>query len=687
MGHSAEEARGTLATALAHAAHLLAAHPAMAEEQAREILKVVPGSGDARLLLAQALRAQGKAAQARDVLLALTLAAPDFAVAQLELGIALSQLGNGAAALDALRRAVALDAELSPAWRALGDVLTLMGLSAEADTAYTRAITALAKEPELMAAALALTQGALAEAEQRLRAYLKRYPTDVAAIRMMAELGIRLGRLGDAETLLERALELAPSFTAARHNYALTLQRAAKPEQALAQLAILLAADPHNPSYLSLKAASLGRIGEFDEAIAIYRQVLGDYPSQPKMWMSLGHSLKTVGQVPESIDAYLHGIALEPALGEIWWSLANLKTFRFSAEQIGAMEQALERRDIGDEDRLHLHFALGKAQEDAKAYAVSFAHYAKGNALRRAQVEYDAEETHSQQLRSRALFTPAFFAARAGWGHDAPDPIFIVGLPRAGSTLLEQILSSHSQVEGTQELPDIAMMAKRLGGRKKRSQVSAYPDALADLSADELAELGAEFIARTRIQRKTERPFFIDKMPNNFAHAGFIHLILPRAKIIDARRHPMGNCFSSFKQHFARGQNFTYDLDELGRYYRDYVSLMTHMDVVLPGRIHRVIYERMVADPEAEIRALLAYCALPFEEACLRFYDNDRAVRTPSSEQVRQPIFTDALDQWRNYAPWLAPLAAALGDVIDCYPDAPVDCLPHRTQADSRLTP
>jgi cytochrome c-type biogenesis protein CcmH/NrfG len=523
----------------------------------------------------------------------------------------------------------------------------------------------------LVAAASALVENRLAEAEHGLRAFLKRNPTDAAAIRMLAETGVRLGRFDDAENLLARCLELAPSFTAARQNYANVLYRQNKPVEAIAQADRLLAADPQNPAVRNLKAAALGRTGEYHQAITLYELVLAAYPDQPKTWMSLGHALKTVGRQADAVAAYRRSLAQAPNLGEAWWSLANLKTVAFSDEDRAAMEAQARRSDLTDEDRFHLHFALGKALEDAGDYAASFEHYAAGNALRRLGITYDADDTSSHVARSRALFTPAFFAERAGAGSQAPDPIFIVGLPRAGSTLIEQILSSHSQVEGTQELPDIIALARRLGGRSKSAAESAYPDALADLSRHDLKALGEEYLERARVHRKLGRPYFIDKMPNNFAHLGLIQLILPNARVIDARRHPLGGCFSGFKQHFARGQTFTYDLTDLGRYYADYVELMAHFDAVLPGRVHRVIYEQMVADPEAQVRRLLDHCGLPFEDACLKFYENDRAVRTASSEQVRRPIFTDAIDHWRNYEPWLEPLKASLGPLIDAYPDIP----------------
>jgi hypothetical protein len=338
------------------------------------------------------------------------------------------------------------------------------------------------------------------------------------------------------------------------------------------------------------------------------------------------------------------------------------------------MREQLGRPGLTPEDRFHFHFALAKALEDMEAYRESFEHYSRGNRQRRAMVTYDAKETTAQVRRSKALFSRKFFEERAGSGSPQPDPIFIVGLPRSGSTLLEQILSSHSSVEGTMELPDIISIARTLGERKTRGEVSKYPEVLATLDTDQLRALGEQYLAGIRIQRKTDAPYFIDKMPNNFAHVGLIHLILPNAKIVDARRHPLGCCFSAFKQHFARGQGFTYDLTELGRYYRDYVELMAHFDEVLPGRIHRVLYERVIEDTEAEIRRLLKYCGLPFEDSCLRFYETGRAIRTASSEQVRRPIYREGLDQWRNFEPWLEPLRRALGSALDPAVYAAGDC-------------
>jgi len=631
------EPLGTLEVALAHAARFIEREPALALAQAEEILKVIPDQANA------------------------------FAIK----GLALGRLGQGEAAIEALRRAVHFKPQLPDAWRALGDHYTALEMKEAADAAYAESIRHSTRDPHLMRAAAALCENQIPIAEDLLREHLKRHPTDVAAIRMLAEVAARLGRYPDAENLLARCLELAPGFAAARNNYAMVLHRQNKPEQALAQLERLLAEDPRNPSYRNLKAAVLGRIGEYTASIEQYQNVLADYPQQAKVWMSMGHALKTAGRNAESIEAYLRCIAIAPQLGEAYWSLANLKTFRFTPGQIATMHAQVARVDLGEEDRFHFEFSLGKALEDGAEYAESFTHYAEGNRLRRAMIHYDADETSAHVERSRRLFTREFFAERAGFGCMAADPVFVVGLPRSGSTLIEQILASHTQVEGTMELPDIAMLARVVGNRTTRGPGEAYPRSLAKYSAEELRELGERYIAQTRIQRKTDRPTFIDKMPNNFAHVGFIHLMLPNAKIVDARRHPLGCCFSGFKQHFARGQNFTYDLNDIGRYYRDYVELMKHFDTVLPGRVHRVFYENMVEDTEAEVRRLLAYCGLPFEEGVLRFHENQRAVRTASSEQVRQPIFRDAVDQWRHYEPFLGPLKEALGEVASAYPATP----------------
>ncbi|MBV9526966.1 tetratricopeptide repeat-containing sulfotransferase family protein [Sphingomonas sp.] len=525
--------------------------------------------------------------------------------------------------------------------------------------------TSLRLHPALIEAAMALNDNRLDIAERILKPYLKDDPFDVAAMRMLAELAARIGRWRDSEALLRRAIELAPGFTAARANLALVLGRTGRPAEALELLDDIFDAEPEELGHWNLKAATLGRLGDFDEAIDLYEQVLKRSPEQPRVWLSYGHMLKTVGRQADGIAAYRRAIAIRPALGEAWWSLANLKTVQFDEADVAAIEKALDSPGLDDDDRLHLEFALGKAMHDARRTDEAFAHYAAGNALRLEQQPYRSGEIASFVDRCVTLFTPEAFATRPG-GCDAPDPIFIAGMPRAGSTLVEQILSSHSLVEGTSELSDLPVLAGKGGG---------YPGGTLDLSADERRAFGEEYIKRTSVQRRTARPFFIDKLPNNWLFVPFIQLVLPNAKIIDVRRHPLACCLSNFRQHFARGQAFTYDLADVGHYYSDYVRLMAHVDAVLPGRVHRVIYERLVDDTEAEVRALLGHCGLDFEPACLEFHKTERAVRTASSEQVRQPIHRDATAEWQAYEPHLASLKDALGPVVAAYPDPPVSFL------------
>ncbi len=661
---------GTLATALEHTQRLLTSEPRLAAEQATEILKVAPGHPLASLLLGVAHRRAGNAAASQSVLEPLAQSQPNWAAAHHELGLTLGARRNGEGAVAALRRALSLKPEMPDAWRALGDHLTAIGDATGADEAYAQQIKFSTRDPRLMEAGVALCENRIPVAESLLRAHLKEHPTDVAAMRMLAEVAARLHRYADAQVLLERALELAPSFVPARHNYAVVLHRARKPGAALTQVQKLLEVDPQNPSYRTLKAALASSVGDYDEALRLYAGVLDEYPQSARTWMSYGHSLKTANRQADAVQAYRRSIELAPQLGEAYWSLANLKTFKFAPADIEAMQVQLQQDQLAHEDRFHFHFALGKAFEDAGQFAQSFKHYEEGNRLRRTAVGYDAEWNSEQLRRAKALFTPEFFAARAGQGAGAADPIFIVGLPRSGSTLLEQILSSHPLVEGTMELADIPNIVKELGGSATRGK-STYPVQIEALDAAALRALGERYLEQTRVYRRTAAPFFIDKLPNNFAHTGLIHLILPNAKIIDARRHPLGCCFSGFKQHFARGQHFTYSLDEIGRYYRDYVELMAHYDAVLPGRVHRVFYERMIEDTEGEVRRVLDYCGLPFDERCLRFYENERAVRTASSEQVRRPIYRAGVDHWLNYEPWLGPLKSALGAVLERYPNVP----------------
>ncbi len=662
---------GTLDTAIQRAAQLLAVEPALAVEQALEILKVVPDHPPAVLLLAAARRRSGDTLAALEALGPLLGAHPAWAAAHFEHGLALADARRGDEAIAALRRTVELMPGHPEAWRLLADHLHATGDTEGADAAYARHIQCSTRNPRLRQAALEMLRNDIPQAEVLLKSHLAEAPTDVPAIRMLAEVAVRCAREDDALKLLERCIELAPTFSPARYNYAVLLHRHNDPARALAEVERLLATEPGNPAYRNLCAVILSRVGEYQRSSRMYAELLEQYPGNAKVWLSYGHVLKTEGHQDACIDAYRKSIASDSAFGEPYWSLANLKTFRFSDADLAAMHARLADPTLDDVNRVHLHFALGKVYEDASDYPRSFEHYAAGNALHNARGRYDADLNTARTRHFKSVFTREFFAAREGTGCEAHDPVFIVSLPRSGSTLVEQILSSHSAVEGTTELPEIITMAKELRGQSETDEIGTYSNVLAAMSPAALRELGERYLERTRIHRKTGCRFFVDKMPNNFLHLAMIHLVLPNAKIIDVRRHPLACCFSNFKQHYARGQRFSYDLTDLGRFYRDYVDLMAHFDAVLPGRVHRVFYERIVEDTEGEVRRLLDHCGLPFEPGCLRFFENERPVRTASSEQVRQPIYRDGIEQWRHYESWLDPLKAALGAVLDAYPGVP----------------
>lgn len=535
----------------------------------------------------------------------------------------------------------------------------------------TRPFQASVDNPRLREAAVAMNRNDIPRAERLLKAYLNDAPTDVPAIRMLAEVAMRIGRDDDAKNLLERAIELAPGFMPARYQLAVLLHRRNEPAAALEESERLLAADPQNPGYRNLAAVILSRVGQYERSSRLYAGLVKENPGNSKIWLSYGHVLKTEGRQDEAVAAYRRAILAEAGFGEPYWSLANLKTFRFGPADLAAMRSAIDDPSVADADRVNLHFALGKALEDGGDFAGAFEHYDRGNVLHRSKNPYDPDQNTERARHLESVFTREFFEARAGSGSPDASPIFIVGMPRSGSTLLEQMLASHSAVEGTTELPEMITMARELRALGGGDDLGSYADVLAKMGPDALRSLGETYLERTRVHRKTNQPHFIDKMPNNFVYAALIQLALPNAKIIDARRHPMACCFSNFKQHYARGQRFAYGLGDMGRYYRDYVDLMAHFDDVLPGRIHRVFYERIVEDTEAELRRVLDYCGLPFEAECLRFFENDRPVRTASSEQVRQPIYRDGVDQWRHFEPWLGPLAEALGPALSDYPETP----------------
>ena len=652
-----------LQTALKNAVALLAHDAGLAEEQALEILKVYPDTPKAKRILASAYRLQKMPQKGLDLLALLHAEysdSPDFLH---EMAQCLGAVGRGDDAVKALRRAITLDPKHAPCWQSLGHQLKVAGDEEGSRQAFERHFEHSTRHPELVEAVKLLRDGKLGKAERIVREILKKYPTDVSSIRVLADIGFQVGHLKDASHLLERCLELAPEFHAARHSYAMVLMRLQKPEAAIVEAEKLLVLEPENPNFLTLKATILVRIGDHKEALEIYEKVLKNYPNQARAQMSYGHTLKTVGRLDESIEAYRKCVRLSPEVGEAYWSLANLKTFRFSDDDIENMRKQVTAEGGDADDQAHLAFALGKALEDRGEFDESFKFYRRGNAIRRIEHRHNPEINVFESVRQVRALGKAFFEQRKGWGCQAPDPIFVVGLPRAGSTLLEQILASHSQVEGTSELQDIIGISRKLGKKSRENPAGKYPEILTEMTVEQFRELGEGYLETTRIQR-SDTPFFIDKMPNNFRHIGLIHLILPNARIIDARRHPMGGCFSGFKQLFANGQTFTYGLEDIGKYYRDYVRLMDHWDAVLPGRVHRVQYEEMVADTDAQIRALLEYCGLEFEEQCLRFYETDRAVRTPSSEQVRKPIYKEGLEQWRNFETHLDPLKNALGQDV-----------------------
>ena len=653
---------------LMRVAALLDTDPSRAAREAAQILKDHPGHQAATLLLGTALGSCGESEQATSALAELAAAHPDSALIQLELGRALAAQGQDERAHSSLTRAVDLEPNLAEAWRELASLHAARGDDKNCDLAYANYGRLAPPEHHLSEVAAALENRRFRAAEELLRRRLAAEPRDVAAMRMLAAIAAEREDYIEAERLYETCLKIAPGYSRARFEMAriFLLQQKADPILPLAER--LLALEPDNLRYNTLQAAAYTLLGQNQRAIQVLSALIAKSPGNEALWLAIGHALRTAGQLSEAVAAYRKSSELRPESGEAWFSLANLKTFRFTDGDLAAMAAHVARPDLDDIERLQFEFALGKALEDAGNFGDSFAHYSRGNALRRAQVQYDGDVNAGLAQRTRALYTKEFFRAREGSGCAAPDPIFIVGLPRSGSTLLEQILASHSHVEGTRELPDVPGIAYELGAPQIPGKPSAYPQSVARLTRAALTALGERYLAQTKPNRLLGKPHFIDKMPSNFFHVGLIQLILPQARIIDARRSPLGCCFANFKQHFQSGLWFTYNLDELARYYRDYVQLMAHFDSVLPGRVHRVYYENLVADLEGEVRRLLQYCGLPFEEQCLRFHENRRVVQTASSEQVRTPLYADSVEQWRNYEPWLGNLKEALGDVIQQYP-------------------
>lgn len=655
--------------ALRHALALLDRDPKLAADQAANILAVYPESDSARHVLAASYRLRGGVTAALEVIEPVAVRHADSPEICLEYAMCLGALGRSDEALDVLRQLLELNPAHAAAWRTFGDQLAAVGERTASQEAYQKHLELSARHPELVEAAAFLRDGRLANAEGIVREVLKKDPLDTNAMLMLATIGLQVGKPDHAINLLERCLELAPTFHFARQTYATALARRQRIDEAIEQMDRLLKVEPGNPQYRLMRCSFLVQKGDHQDALGKYETLVREYPHQSNAWMNYAHTLKAIGRLEDSIRAYRRAIELRPATGEVYWSLANLKTFRFDDADVAHMREQVEKEAGDADDQAHLLFALGKALEDRGEYAESFACYERGNRIRAKHHRHSVKINVFNTARQIKTLDAAFFAQRRNWGSPAPDPIFIVGLPRAGSTLVEQILASHSMVEGTTELPDVIAISRRLGKRTRSHSAGDYPEILDTLSEDQVRALGEGYIQSTSVQRHG-LPRFIDKMPNNFQHVGLIHLMLPNSKIIDARRHPIAGCFSCYKQLFAHGQTFTYDLAGLGHYYRDYVTLMDHWDAVLPGRVHRVLYEDMVANPEQEIRRLLEYCGLGFEDQCLRFYETERVIRTPSSEQVRRPVYTEGLEHWRHFEPWLGPLKDALGPLLERYPIA-----------------
>lgn len=632
-----------------------------AEAACTNILQDFPDHGEALYTLAVAQRIGKNPLTALATIARLITLNPSYGRAWQERGHCLRDLARPEEAFSAYQSAITHNGALAASWRQLATLHRAAGRDAQAAFAMSQFEFLSALPPELQSVASLIQENRLSKAETLCRAFLQREGHHVEAMRLLAEIGARFNAFDEAEFLLESAKLLEPENVSAHYDYAKILRKRQKFELALAEAVELRAKEPGNPEFEMLYANENLALGNFDEAMQTYQSLLEALPTNPGINLTYGHALKTVGRHEEAVSAYRKAYQARRDCGDAFWSLANLKTYRFSDAELSQMREQEAALSVALSDRYHLCFALGKALEDRGDYAQSFAYYERGNRLKREELKYEPQRLHDEMALQHSHVTADLLARFAGAGCAAPDPIFIVGLPRAGSTLLEQILASHSQVEGTMELPNIMALSHRLDHRKMRNEEREYPANLGELSAEDFTRFGEEFIRDTRIYRKAGTPFFIDKMPNNFRHIGLIHLILPNAKIIDARRGAMGCCFSGFKQLFAEGQEFTYGLDAIGQYYKDYVALMDHWEAQLPDKILRVRYEDVVADIEPQVRRLLDFCGLDFEPGCVDFHANARAVRTASSEQVRQPIFTSGLDQWENFAPSLGPLRDILG--------------------------
>ncbi|WP_373472703.1 tetratricopeptide repeat-containing sulfotransferase family protein [Sphingorhabdus lacus] len=641
--------------------HLQNARMAEAMVACRQVLDSAPENIDALYTLAVTQRMTRDIPAAIATLDQLIAVDPSYGRAWQERGHCLRDSGRREDAIAAYQRAVTHNGALVASWRMLSEMHGAAGRDGPADFARAQFTHLSQLPPELLSVASFIQEGRIFKAEQLCRAFLQSNGHHIEAMRLLAEIGMKFNAYDEAEFLLESCKVLEPENVSAHFDYVKVLRKRQKFEQALAEASELREKEPGNPEFEMLFANENLAVGNFDQAMLVYEALLGSMPNNPGINLTYGHALKTVGRQDDAISAYRRAYEARPDCGDAYWSLANLKTYRFTDDEIAQMQARESSPVTALDDRYHLCFALGKALEDRGDYDRSFEYYERGNRLKREELKYDPARLTKEMRLQRELVTSELLERYAGAGCPARDPIFIVGLPRAGSTLLEQILASHSHVEGTMELPNIFALAYRLDRQRLVGEEPEYPGNLGTLTPENLLQFGEEFIRDTRVYRKEGTPFFIDKMPNNFRHIGLIHMILPNAKIIDARRGAMGCCFSGFKQLFAEGQEFTYGLNEVGQYYKDYVDLMDHWDRMLPGKILRVRYEDVVVDLETQVRRLLDYCELPFEDACINFHQTERAVRTASSEQVRQPIFKSGVDQWENFSDHLDPLRTILG--------------------------
>jgi len=634
-----------------------------AEDLALSLIKKDSNDSDALYALAVIHRMNNNLEESLETLSQVIKLKPNFGRAYQERGTIYFHQNRNDEAINAYRLALAHNNSLVMSLRTLAGLLGKRGELIEAN-ALLETYKKLSKlPPELLAVRNMMAEKRYLKAENICRAFMLKNPMHVEGMRLLADLGVKTNVLDDAEFILESAVEFEPNNNLARFDYMNVLYRRQKYTEALEQATLLLKNEPDNLDYKIGFANQSVAVGDYDQALLIYEEALTKVKNRSDLYLVYGHALKTIGNTNDAINAYRNSYEARNNFGDAYWSLANLKTYKFLGKEVESMKVYIDDPSTSVDDKAHFCFALGKHYEDNCKYKDAFSYFTRGNELRKSQLEYTPALMRQRFKAQMDICNKNLFESKSNMGAKAKDPIFIVGLPRAGSTLLEQILASHSQVEGTYELPNIAAIAYELGGRRKKNEEPKYPLCLRDLSNNQLKKYGESYLSDTMVHRSTF-PYFIDKMPNNFRHIGLISLILPNAKIIDARRHPLACCFSGFKQLFASGQEFTYGLSEIGNYYKDYIQLMSHWNEVLPGKIHKVQYENVVSNIETEVRKLLNFLDLPFEEQCLDFHKTKRSVRTASSEQVRQPIYSSGIDQWKNYEEFLKPLKEALGENI-----------------------